>query len=490
MNHYNNILKTEMKPLKIYIEPQNLPFFNEQEIKYVFRTFCKIMGIPWHFIHSVSDNEYVDIAYSKNPVQQARLQIYPTQKTAYWSEIELIKDSGLVLFNFDKDNSKTILIKSESGKTTLELDIIYAAFYILTGKFEAGIVKDKWDRHEVKDTLLYKEDLLHTPLVDTYIQWVKKLFTQTHEFIPKWPNNAKIALALSHDTDYPDMIKGIETLRFAYQKKKIDLKKTFEILSGKESFWRFEEWVKIEKDFGFKSAFYMCSFKGNLPRYFLIAPDTFYNINNNKYKQVAKFLIKEGWEIGLHSSFNAFKSEDVFRKEKKKLENTFEIEVAGNRHHYWHLNQDKPYETALIHQNIGLKYDTSVVFEKHSGFRYGICSPFQLFHVEKKSSLDILQLPPTLMDDHLFGYAKNAKFGSYQEHIDSLLNAVYDNEGIFVTDYHVRVLNDTFFPDWGNSIKYLMQNISDKGGYYNATPKEIAQHWKVRINLIERESKE
>jgi len=475
-----------MKPLKIYIEPNSSHFFSTIEIKFVFKTLCRTIGVPWQFLDSLSNNEPIDIYYGNMSYQNSILQIKRSEKAAHWSELNIVKKEGLTYFDFEKNQHEKI--QNVSNQTIINPDIIYASFFLLTGKFEENISKDKWDRHEIKDTLLYKEDLLHTPIVDQYAKLIKKIFNESHSFLPKWPNGAKVALALSHDTDYPEMIKWIEALRYTFQKKKIYPKKIWEILSGKESFWRFEEWLNLEESYGFKSAFYMCSFKGNLIRYFLIAPDTFYNINKAKYKDIAKLITGKGWEIGLHSSFNAYKSEEQFKKEKEVLATVLNTEVVGNRHHYWHLNQDNPSETALIHQKIGLEYDTSVVFEKHSGFRYGICSPYQLFNKENQEELSIYQLPPTLMDDHLFGYAKNAKFASYQEHIDSLIDAIYENEGIFVTDFHTRVLNETFFPDWGNAYKYLLSEFARRGECFNATPKDLTRIWAERASEIEKHS--
>ena len=166
------------------------------------------------------------------------------------------------------------------------------------------------------------------------------------------------------------------------------------------------------------------------------------------------------------------------------------MEILGNRHHYWHMNPENPSETALIHQNSGLFYDSSISFERHSGFRYSICTPFNLWNEKASEALSILQLPPTLMDDHLFGHAEHTSFSNYEEHIDSLVNAVTENGGVFVADFHVRVLNSTFYPKWADAYKYLLETVTRKGEFYIDTPLNISKHWQQRITKIKESSKD
>ena len=92
-----------------------------------------------------------------------------------------------------------------------------------------------------------------------------------------------------------------------------------------------------------------------------------------------------------------------------------------------------------------MEYDTSIVFQQHSGFRYGICSPYFLYDKVEKKDIKVLQLPPTVMDDHLFTHANNTKFKTFEDHIDSLVDTIYKYQGILMVDFHVRVLIKCFF---------------------------------------------
>jgi hypothetical protein len=448
------------------------------------------MGVPWQFVSdSGTEDFYADIYYGGDIEFNARLIIVPCRFSVHWSRLQMIEQDGLVFLDFEGKSPYNFL-KSEGigSKIIISCDLIFTVFSLLTGKLEQGLKKNRWDIHNIQDFALYKWNLMHLPIVDSYALFMKSIFQSSIQFLPKWPENKRFAVILSHDVDYPEMIRWIEAIRYSFQKRKISLAKIRDILHGEESFWRFTNWTELETANRLKSSFYFTAIKGNLLRYLFIAPDPFYNVGKYNFLTIAEHLKNEGFEIGLHSSFKAFQSEDKFRMEKSHLEHTFRIKITGNRHHYWHINHDRPFDTSLIHQNLGFIYDSSVVMEKHSGFRYGICSPFTFFHPDLQSELSVIQLAPSLMDDHLFGHSKHCSFPSYKEHIDSLLGAVHKYEGMLVVDYHVRVFNETLFPGWANSYRYLISRLSEYGGFYNTTASELADYWKTRSKLIESQS--
>ena len=85
-------------------------------------------------------------------------------------------------------------------------------------------------------------------------------------------------------------------------------------------------------------------------------------------------MIDEGWEIGLHASYNAYNGS--LRSEKILLEKYANIEIQGLRHHYWHISPTNAEETLILHNKSGFFYDSSLAFEKIIGFRRGIGLPF------------------------------------------------------------------------------------------------------------------
>lgn len=94
------------------------------------------------------------------------------------------------------------------------------------------------------------------------------------------------------------------------------------------------------------------------------------------------------------------------------------------------------------------------------------------------------------MDRYLFEKAKRPEPSGYTLEIDSLLDSIKKYEGPLVADYHVRVFNDTFFPQWAESYRYLLKRVTASDDFYCDTPIGIAKHWLDREKRIFEKSKD
>ncbi len=480
-----------MKPVRIIIEKIPEGSLTISEIKYTFRTLLSIAGLPFHFIED--EKERADIYYGKACPGDYGLfiEMADIRKENIGRPIKVVKENNHVFLLFTNRQREDNLLIGNNNNTCIWNDIILSSFYLLSGWEERFIHRDRKDRHIVQESFLYREKLLHHPIVNQYSTILRDFFRASHHPIPLWPSNKKYAVALSHDVDYPEMIRWIEVLRYLVKyKMQSKLTKVMDIFTGKENFWKFEDWVKLENRYGLKSAMYFCGLKGSLLRYFLKAPDPFYDVRQDQFKRVLDYLVQNGFEVGMHSSYLAYQSIDRFLEEKKTIEESLREPIFGNRHHYWHMNPDNPSETAVMHEEIGLLYDSSICFAKRSGFRFGICSPFHLYDPIRQGPVGVLELPTSLMDDHLFKYFGLSYFSKPQFEIDALINSVKEHGGLFFVDYHVRGFNETFYPKWVESYEYILKKISEDGDFYSDTPLNIAKFWKKREEDILRESKD
>jgi hypothetical protein len=480
-----------MKPIRIIIEKIFEGPLTISEIKYTLRTLLSIAGLPFHFIEN--EKERTDIYYGKACPGNYGLFIEAadTRRENISRPVKVVKENNHVFFLFTNRQHKDKILTENNGKTCIWNDIILSTFYLLSGWEERFINRDKKDRHEIQKSFLYREKILHDPIVNQYATILRDLFRASHNPIPVWPSNKKYAVALSHDVDYPEMIRWVEVLRYLIKyKKQSKLTKVMDIFFGKESFWKFEDWVKLENRYGLKSAMYFCGVKGSLLHYFLKAPDPFYDVRQNQFKKVLNYLVRNGFEVGMHSSYLAYQSIDKLLEEKKTVEESLGEPIFGNRHHYWHMNPDNISETAVIHNEIGLLYDSSVCFSKRSGFRFGICSPFHIYDAIRQGPVGALELPTSLMDDHLFKYFRLSYFSKPQFEIDALIDSVKKYAGLLFVDYHVRGFNETFYPKWVASYEYILKKLNEDSDYYSDTPLNIAKIWKKREEAILHESKD
>lgn len=481
-----------MRPVRIFIDRIEESFLRINEIKYTFQTLLNIVGLPCHFIQAKEDDSG-DIYYGKycSGGYKLFIKMADIKKESIRTPIKAVTENDFVFLLFDGGQGEGKIVVQNGSNVSIRNDIILSSFYLLSGWQEKFIRRDRKDRHFVRESFLYQERLIHNPIINHYATIFRDLFADSHHPVTLWPSNKKYAVALSHDVDYPEMIRWIEVLRYLGKYKMgSKLTKITDILMGKESFWRFEDWIQLEKSYGFRSAIYFCGLKGNLFRYLFKAPDPFYDVREDKFKKVLKLLIQDGFEVGLHSSYFAYQSIDRFKDEKNKVEEALGQSVWGNRHHYMHMNPDNPSETALMHHEIGLLYDTSMCFLQRAGFRLGICSPFHLYDPISQQTVPTLQLPTSLMDDHLFGRMKFSYFDHLQFEIEGLLHSIKKYGGVFVVDYHIRVFNSTFFPKWADSYEYILKRITETDDFYSDTPLNIAKYWEEREVKLLKESKD
>ena len=219
-----------------------------------------------------------------------------------------------------------------------------------------------------------------------------------------------------------------------------------------DKYWGFDEIIKIESEFNIKSTFYFLneslSFDFFHPSNWELSLGR-YNINDSKIIDIINFLDKNGWEVGLHGSFNSYKDRELLLREKKILENILGHEIVGTRQHYLNLNEI----TWNIQFSIGLKYDTSWGLNKDIGFKENKIKPFKPFKNE------FLVVPMTIMDTP-FVNSKN-KWDNLKRIIDKIIK----DGSILVINWHTNYYDELEFPNYKNDFIKIIEECKN----YNAT---------------------
>lgn len=461
------------------------------EIKYVFSNFANIGGYAYKLIFIDSNKKASDL--------KDKLAIY------YGFFIKDIKAPIKILYsrnNYLSVNSLAPIgcceekdipfIKFVEAEKCIQdnrdgviflNDIVFSSFWMLIGHQENSYHQDRYGNYNLRNTFYLKNALNTKPIVSIYANTIKKYLLQNKSALgieesislPYIDKLKKAAIVLSHDVDYPEMIKWIECFRIIGKRKLHSLKFLLPIIKGSCNFWKFSEWVEFEKSIPAKSAFYFMGRQGSLLEYFLGKPDSFYDIKTKKFDNLFCLLRDEGFEIGMHASFNAYKSKDAFFAEKTNVEKASNSIVYGNRHHYWHLNPQNNQDTLKIHEKVGLLYDSSLHFEFYPGFRRGICHPFYPYDTYERREIKVLQLPVAWMDNQFVSHIQKNKIKDSTSWARNIMDKILMNNGILVLDYHVRGMNDIFYPKYGTWLKNLfLEGIS---GFNFFTPVQITRCW-------------
>ena len=454
--------RTQLKPIKVLVDLRVNAPLTLSEAKYAIRTLADIAGLACHFV--------------TNPKEDSINLVYSDKQNDIDCQLFIRAASSADNVNFVSDPSPNNKI--------MDNDIVLATYMLISGLHERKMTRDKHDHHAVETSILYRSNLLHVPIVNQYGSTIRELFP-SHNPLSLWPEGKTWAAAITHDVDYPQMIRWIEMLRYLIDKKGgSKLSVLTDIANGQNHFWMFKDWMDMEIRHEVRSAFYFSGRKGSLLKYLMGVPDPFYDVRSKEFKNIISHLKKNGFEVGLHASYNAYRSLNNFLEEKKIVEDSLAETLLGNRHHYWRINQDDPAETSFLHEEAGLLYDASICYERRAGFRFGIGTPYRLFHKHKKRTSKSLQLPTTLMDTHMSAHSMYNRFETPHAEIDSLLAETKKAGALFIVNYHVRMINDTFFPGVRRMFQKSLELISEDSECFCKTPIEIAQYWVTREKKI------
>lgn len=290
-----------------------------------------------------------------------------------------------------------------------------------------------------------------------------------------WPDERKFVLCLTHDVDridktYQSLTHGIRSLKngglggLGYHLK---------TLAGTENpYWNFHSIMGLEDRLNVKSTFFILDERGRAT----VNPGTWWrylgrpNLDDNRLADVVKELGEKNWEIGLHGSYESYVSQRMLEQEKNRLEHATGTEVTGVRQH--NLNLNSP-ETWRIHEKLDLKYDCSLGFNHNVGFRWGTCRPFRPYDGENTRTLNIWEIPTTVMDNPLMK-AENP-WKNYQKIVEEVMR----HQGVLNIIWHQAKFNKKEFPGYTELYEKIIKDCRKKGAWIttcNEVVKWMNQH--------------
>ncbi len=261
-------------------------------------------------------------------------------------------------------------------------------------------------------------------------------------------------VALTHDVDRTRKTYQYISQFFKSLKRKDIYKMKYCIqffFSQNKSYWNFNEIIRIEESYGVKSTFFflnesikfnplrISNWKLSLGRY---------KINDPEIVTMIKFLDQNGWEIGVHGSFNSYKNKRLLENEKNILEKIVGHKIIGTRQHYLNLNDN----TWQLHKELGFLYDSTWGFTRNIGFKDNKIQPFFPFNDK------FVVFPLTIMDVCFMSFPKKERWEKFMK----IIEQIEKNNGILVLNWHQRVFNENEFPDFRKEyikiIEYLLKN--------------------------------
>lgn len=463
----------------IWIYIKNDEFIIEK--KYTFDLIFSTLGIDYKFYSNDNEikeediivyyspvldrkfgNKFIWIKESNNLFNDYYLKIQPNYNVKLFNLEENIKSINSIISIFSNEDK---LIDKKNDEFYIYVDIISDIFFMVT-RYEEIICDDK-DSHErflLEKSISYKFNFLDRPIVNEQIEMFLNLLKNLNPKIEKkirW-GNKDFVFFLSHDIDsilkYRD--KFIKTMGVKIIKEK-DIKSSFKTLSNflkvlrnkeKDPYWKFNYLSDVEEKYGISASYYFMT-GGKTSN------DNYYSINNKILKDVFKRIENNSSEIGIHGSYSSYNDSNLLASEKFKIDKY--TKAVGIRQHYLRF---KAPDTWKVQKECNLRYDTTLGYAKHAGFRAGICTPYKPFNVLERKVINIFEIPLIVMDVTI---AETQYMGlkpqEGSDYVKELINKVIDVNGVFSLLWHNSNLDEnSMWKDWlkvyEEIIEYCIKN--------------------------------
>ncbi|WP_375417468.1 DUF7033 domain-containing protein [uncultured Hymenobacter sp.] len=294
---------------------------------------------------------------------------------------------------FFTENEDSELLTRLSGRAAINVDIISAAFYLLSGWQEYfSQDQDAHGRFPYAASVQRRYDFVAVPVVNYYFDLLKTAIehvTGRALTLRGWPGGAPLAAFISHDID---LLRGgwkAPVKRALRQGRWAEALTRLSRLRQSRGAWNNLEHVAAQTArYGGKSTFFILPCPHP-------APDGTPNANYRlgpRLRARLRALAAQGHEIGLHGSIGSSLNARQLATEQQRLPGP---PARGHRFHY--LKWD-PRRTPLVLDKVGFDYDTTLGFAEHFGFRNSYCHPFQPFNFATHSAHRFLEIPLLLMD--------------------------------------------------------------------------------------------
>jgi hypothetical protein len=347
---------------------------------------------------------------------------------------------------------------------------------------------DQHDRLVYASSWQAEKECGQVPVVNAYVCALGKALRGLipGEPLPLWPGGKLAAIGLSHDVDRLDAwseIKGsIQRPSSGYL---LDAARSVlrNIVRPHDDFGLFRDLIRYEASLGFQSTFMFASVNRYSP--YSDPHDVAYDITSIEVRRLFDSILSSGFEIGLHTSYNAREDSSRFSFERRRLEDLTGGEVRGQRHHFWHTARHAEL-TLKQHEDAGFSYDSSIAFNDHLGFRRNTALAYFPWLAERDCAVKVMELPVFCMDGNLF-YRPEQAGGDQLDRILAFVKSLKYYRGIGVVDWH----SDTSHPstpgyqNWGACYFALLQALAEDSSLWVTSLGEIVTWMQQRRARLE-----
>lgn len=360
----------------------------------------------------------------------------------------------------------------------LNFDVIASAFWFLT-RYEEYVVSppEAHDRFLASFSIAPPE-MYDEPVVNRWFERLYELCSELQGVPADPPVVVKPRLVLTHDVDLMRKYRGLMGVRRTIaammrgdaQEATHEIRTASLVLAGlrRDPYDSFDEMFSMKERLGAPSTFFLMG-GGRAPL------DADYSLQDQHVRELILRIVSAGDEIGLHPSYESYRSAEMIRHEMQALEEAIGHRVIGSRQHY--LRFALP-DTWYALAECGFRYDTTLGFADRAGFRCGWSGCFRPFDVEKRIELPIIELPLVIMDVSLAVYEKIPSEAAV-ERLARLLDASETAGGACVVLWHNTLHDRRTYPGYWETMEYFL--FASAGTAEFTTAGKLCEEFELRM---------
>ncbi len=348
----------------------------------------------------------------------------------------------------DSDHRAPLYQTATDGSIICRADILSSLVLTLSRAEETSSPnRDQHGRFLAAESVSFQQNFLKRPILDEHGLAFEQVLSS---LLPSWRPQARyLRLKLSHDIDQVGMPFHLAA-SIGHTLRRRSIPATIRDFSA--LFTRIEpielnlvrRLAELSSERGLHSAFYWKAGEAS-------AWDTGYDPLDFKVQSVIRFVEECGFELGVHPGYNTFGDRHNLSSEVGQLAKALRVSSPGGRQHYLRWNPG----TWLDWEACGLKYDSSVGFAEHLGFRAGTAYPYRPWSLDENRELFLIEIPLVLMDVTPVKYMK-LRYHEGLESIREIIQRTARVGGVFSLLWHNTSLLDPEFNGWYESILEML----------------------------------
>lgn len=344
-------------------------------------------------------------------------------------------------------------------------DVFAASFYLLS-RYEEYLPhpKDEYGRYAHANSLAFKENFLHLPLVNIWLEEFKKALQQKFPKLIFKTKQFKCIVSYDIDIAYSYLYKG--TLRNLGGIMKSFVTGKWTILKDRVNVLRRKTKDPFDCYEWLDALHLYCRLK---PYYFfLVAKNTGkYDKNISTNQQPFYDLVQyyaHMYKIGIHPSWQSGDNIALLKEELEWLETVIDKKIIHSRQHYIRFTLPQTFRNLL---QAGIKKDFSMGYGSINGFRASVCSSFYWYDLEREEKTALELFPFCYMDANSFFELKHTPSQAYLELI-KYYEIIKKLNGLFISIWHNNMLGtDPAYKGWPEMFELFMKETVYWDAFYS-----------------------